>query len=100
VHDPSEADAVAQRILRALHVPIDCEGTRVSIRASIGCATTRPNQNADTAKAFDRAMTAPELLKAADAAMYAAKSAGGDRYISDSGGSPEPSTDVSFPAMA
>lgn len=100
VHDPTEADSVAQRILRALHVPIDCEGTRVSIRASVGCATTRPNQNPDVDKLFDRAMSARELLRAADAAMYAAKSAGGDRYVSDTVGSPEASTGVSFPATA
>jgi diguanylate cyclase (GGDEF)-like protein/PAS domain S-box-containing protein len=100
VRDSGEADAVAQRILRALHLPINCEGIAVSIRASIGIATTRPHQDADPDEPFDRAMTAGELLRAADAAMYAAKSAGGDRYVSGSGGSPAASPDVTFPAMA
>jgi diguanylate cyclase (GGDEF)-like protein len=98
VRDPGEADAVAERVLRALHLPIDCEGNRVSIRASIGSATTRPSP--DAAEPFARAMTAGELLKAADAAMYAAKSAGGDRYISGAGGSQEASSDINFPAVA
>jgi diguanylate cyclase (GGDEF)-like protein len=100
VRDSNEADAVARRILRALHVPINFEGAHVSIRASLGIATTRPKPNAGVGGPFDRTMTAGELLKAADAAMYAAKSAGGDRYVSDAGGCPEAHADVSFPAVA
>ena len=100
VRDGYEADAVAHRILRALHVPIDCEVASVSIRASIGSATTRPALGTGASEVFGRAMTSGELLRAADAAMYAAKSAGGDRYVSGAGGSPEASADVSFPAVA
>jgi len=100
VRDPSEADSVAHRILRTLHVPIDCEAAMVAIRASIGSATTRPTPGNGPTERFERAMTAGELLRAADAAMYAAKSAGGDRYVSGAGGSPEASTDVRFPAVA
>jgi diguanylate cyclase len=102
VRDSSEADAVAERILRALHLPIAHDGEALSIRASIGIANTRPAPCSVVADAFERPMTAPELLKAADAAMYAAKSAGGDRFVSDACGaqSPAPRPDVSFPAMA
>lgn len=102
VRDSAEADAVAERILRALHLPISYDGKNLSIRASVGIANTRPASCSIAAADFERPMTASELLKAADAAMYAAKSAGGDRFVSDACGSqsPAPRPDVSFPAMA
>ncbi|MET3422051.1 diguanylate cyclase (GGDEF)-like protein [Actinoplanes tereljensis] len=59
--------ALADRVLAALHTPLDLSGRSVSIGASIGIAAGRT--------------TPGELLRNADAAMYAAKRQGRDRIV-------------------
>jgi diguanylate cyclase (GGDEF)-like protein len=85
VREPEEVNAVAERILHALKRPILFDGYELSVGASIGIADSRlPNAGADSPDPGDRSITAAELLRAADAAMYAAKAEGGRRY----GGTP------------
>ena len=63
----AEASYIAERILAALDAPFALHGNEVSVGASIGIALNT------TSTALD------ELLKNADAAMYAAKSSGRGR---------------------
>ncbi|MCW3034637.1 MAG: hypothetical protein QOK19_2670 [Solirubrobacteraceae bacterium] len=62
-------DALARRIIEALHKPVDIEGFGPSfcLTASIGVA-------------FGRYATADDLLRDAHMALFAAKAAGKDRY--------------------
>ena len=65
------AEAAAQRILAALRQPFDLGvGRQASISVSLGCALY-PEDGGD----------AETLLRRADLALYAAKSAGRDRYL-------------------
>jgi diguanylate cyclase (GGDEF)-like protein/PAS domain S-box-containing protein len=64
-----EAVAVAERIREALRAPVHLAGKEVFIRASIGIALH-----------LDPAEGADELLRNADAAMYAAKAEGRGSY--------------------
>jgi diguanylate cyclase (GGDEF)-like protein/PAS domain S-box-containing protein len=66
---PTDAAAVAKRILQALQAPFQLDGNEIAIQASIGVAL---NQG-DTRDAED-------LLRDADVAMYAAKAAGKGSY--------------------
>jgi diguanylate cyclase (GGDEF)-like protein len=68
--DCSHGAYVAERILLALSAPTTVGGIELSLGASIGVAVATP---AD-------AMTAEELMRAADLAMYAAKADGKRRY--------------------
>ncbi|MEG3178375.1 EAL domain-containing protein [Sphingomonas sp. RB3P16] len=68
VHDPAEAARIGRNLLFALAEPFDLAGNAVSIGASIGIAL-RP-QHGDAL---------PELMRAADAAMYYAKGNGRGR---------------------
>jgi len=69
VHDASEAAATAERIQRALQLPVHAGGRDVVVTVSIGIAVADPGN-------------APgDLLAAADIAMYQAKSAGKNRYV-------------------
>ena len=61
------ADEVAGRVLAALGVPITVAGREVRVGGSVGIATHRPGA------------TAGDLLRDADAAMYAAKAGGRGR---------------------
>jgi diguanylate cyclase (GGDEF)-like protein len=61
--EPADAERVAERVLLALSAPMIVGGLEVSLGGSVGVAV---------ATAQDR-MTAEELLRAADLAMYAAK---------------------------
>jgi diguanylate cyclase (GGDEF)-like protein len=63
---PATAHAVALRILAALRTPTELDGVRVHVGASIGAALA-PRHAGDVTG----------LLRFADVAMYAAKSAGG-----------------------
>ena len=64
------ATTIAQRVLAAVQMPIDLDGTpRTAIGCSIGIAHG------------DRGMTAETLLIEADLAMYRAKAAGKGRYL-------------------
>jgi diguanylate cyclase (GGDEF)-like protein/PAS domain S-box-containing protein len=84
IEAPSNAQAVARRIVAALSVPLDGAGRPIHARASIGIAVTGSN-DAD----------ADELLRRADIAMYHVKRQriSGWRMYSD-----ELRTDVAKPA--
>lgn len=66
----ASAAVVAQRVIEALTVPITIEGHELVVTPSVGIALA-PND----------AENVDELLKAADTAMYAAKSAGKNSYL-------------------
>ena len=69
VVDAAEAAQTAERILRALQIPMEAGDRDVVITASIGIAIALPGN-------------APgDLLAAADIAMYQAKSQGKNRYV-------------------
>jgi diguanylate cyclase (GGDEF)-like protein len=61
-----EATATAQRVLSSLSQPLDLDGREVSVRASIGLALDQVGDD----------VTADELLRDADTAMYRAKANG------------------------
>jgi diguanylate cyclase (GGDEF)-like protein len=65
VRDPAEAADLATRALEAIRAPYDCLGHQVTSDASIGIALV-PQHGTDL----------DQILKNADLAMYAAKSAG------------------------
>ena len=84
VRDEAEMRTVSQRILNALRQPILVDGAKVTVGASLGVATTRPGRLGNALNAtgpFNPSVAAAELLAAADAAMYEAKSGGGDRFV-------------------
>jgi diguanylate cyclase (GGDEF)-like protein len=64
-----EAEAVAERVLRALTVPMTLGDHDVTVSASIGIATS------------DAESTATSLLRDADVAMYQAKTTGRARWV-------------------
>jgi diguanylate cyclase (GGDEF)-like protein/PAS domain S-box-containing protein len=64
IADPAEADALADRLMRAFSSPFSILGRQVVVAATAGVATTRDSGDAD------------ELLRHADLALYAAKSEG------------------------
>jgi diguanylate cyclase (GGDEF)-like protein len=100
VRDAAEVGAVAKRISRALRQPVPHGRAILNIGASIGIASTRPANSA--IGVADVLLRAADLVKAADEAMYSAKSTGGDRIVI--AGSSVQSTDantlVRFPAVA
>ncbi|MEU4240228.1 GGDEF domain-containing protein [Actinoplanes sp. NPDC026619] len=61
---------LADRVLAALRAPLDLSGRPVTVGASIGIAGSGPGH-----------ATPGELLRNADAAMYAAKRQGRDRIV-------------------
>ncbi len=63
----SDAGMVAQRILEAVSGPVTAHDREVVITASVGIAVSEPGQNAEA------------LMRNADVAMYAAKTAGKNR---------------------
>jgi diguanylate cyclase (GGDEF)-like protein len=63
-----EVAVLARRVLSALELPLVLMTNTVSVAASIGVASAAPG------------MTADELLRNADLAMYAAKAAGGNGF--------------------
>lgn len=73
---PERALAVqaAERVAAALRLPFVVAGTCHTVTASIGVTYARVVAGRDTT-------TAEELLRSADRAMYAAKSAGKDRFV-------------------
>jgi len=60
-----DPEALVERLFEVLAAPVMLEGKRLSLRASVGIATTS---------------TGADLLRNADLAMYAAKAAGTNRY--------------------
>jgi diguanylate cyclase (GGDEF)-like protein/PAS domain S-box-containing protein len=69
IESPEVASELADRILKAISVPFEIRGHVVRVAASIGIAL-----------APDHAGDAEGILKAADVALYQAKSAGRDGY--------------------
>ncbi len=65
VHNPDDVTDLVERIFAAIRTPFDCLGHRVTTDASIGIALA-PKDGRDL----------DQILKNADMAMYAAKSAG------------------------
>ena len=65
--DPTQIDAVVARILESLRAPVTLEGRELAVSASMGLTTT------------DCWVHPGELIRDADAAMYAAKKAGKNR---------------------
>jgi diguanylate cyclase (GGDEF)-like protein len=63
---PEEAVLVAERISESLHAPVTVQGREVFVSSSVGIAVGR--------------VSAHELLRQADVAMYRAKSEGKGRY--------------------
>jgi diguanylate cyclase (GGDEF)-like protein len=66
--DPQYANALAERLLGVLHAPMTLHSKEVSVTASIGIAGNLAQQEAD------------DILRDADAAMYAAKRNGKAHY--------------------
>ncbi len=98
VRDLAEVRIVADRMLTAIRQRIETDDAVVSVGASLGIASTRTHGRSGS---VERPMSAAELLKAADAAMYAAKSTGGDGYRVSGldNQSPPDRPDVKFPAL-
>lgn len=65
-----DAEAIAECILRCLHVPVNIAGRALRPSLSLGLASLGPDK-----------VGASELLRQADIAMYAAKAAGKNRYL-------------------
>ena len=65
-----DAEAIAECIVRCLHVPFSIEGTMLRPSLSLGLASVGRD-----------ARGASELLREADIAMYAAKAAGKNRFL-------------------
>lgn len=68
VQSPGDAEAVARRVLAALRAPVPLGGHEAAVSASIGIA------------AAGEGVWAEEMLQAADAALYQAKTAGRATY--------------------
>ena len=103
VRDREELHTVAQRVLGAIRAPVPFDTATLTIAASIGAASFRPKPGPNgNAVPSDSVRIAHELVRAADAAMYAAKSAGGDGFHTSlyPKESTEDSPEVSFPAVA
>jgi GGDEF domain-containing protein len=94
---------VANRVLSSLRQPIPFDAALLVVGASIGVASVRPDKAIVGAPSPAEAMRiAHELVRAADVAMYAAKSAGGDHFHTSPypKESTEDSPEVRFPAVA
>ncbi|MET0911327.1 MAG: sensor domain-containing diguanylate cyclase, partial [Ilumatobacteraceae bacterium] len=65
----AEAEAIAERVLRSLTVPVTVEGHVVSLSASLGIAMGHLESSASS------------LLRDADVAMYEAKTTGRSRWV-------------------
>jgi diguanylate cyclase (GGDEF)-like protein len=66
---PEHIEIIAARVVRAMQPPFDIDGRPALISCSVGVALHRQGDQ-----------LADDLLHSADAAMYAAKAAGKDRY--------------------
>lgn len=78
LHDitqPDQATLAAEKIRVALEQPFEWDGQQIRISASIGVATCPGHGNDDV-----------QLVHGADEAMYAAKHAGGNRWLLATGG--------------
>ena len=73
LEDVTEAEvlAVAERVCEAVSEPVLYRGLELQVSASVGVAYRRPGDEAQV----------EDLVRRADAAMYAAKAAGRDRFV-------------------
>lgn len=79
--DHIEVNAVAARILDTLQQPVRFDGMELRIGASIGIADTRSVEAAFASLGTGNTpLSAADLLRAADAAMYSAKAGGGHSF--------------------
>lgn len=69
VGDEAEALAIADKVRRAVSVPLDIDGVTVIPTISIGVALTRPDEEPEA------------VLRRADQALYRGKKAGGDQTV-------------------
>ncbi|WP_433824603.1 diguanylate cyclase domain-containing protein [Actinoplanes sp. CA-015351] len=67
--DDVAARPTAERVIAVVQQPIDIDGEPALVSASVGIAVNRPGVDAE------------DILREADAAMYAAKAAGKNRYV-------------------
>ena len=67
--EPGDVHATAERVIAAIEQPIDIGGREVVVSASIGIALNRPGDTAD------------DMMRAADMAMYTAKTGGKSRHV-------------------
>ncbi|GAA3253164.1 diguanylate cyclase [Dactylosporangium siamense] len=65
----SDVRIAADRVVRAIERPIDVDGTTVTVTASVGVALNDPDADVD------------DIVRAADAAMYRAKTSGKGRSV-------------------
>jgi Diguanylate cyclase, GGDEF domain len=65
----ADARGTAERVIDQVQQPIDVDGSPARVSASVGIAVHQHNAGAD------------DTLRRADAAMYAAKAAGKNRYV-------------------
>jgi diguanylate cyclase (GGDEF)-like protein len=72
IHDPMGARAIAERVVAQLQKPIAIGNLQVGVTASVGI--TMQQRGADVS----------DLIRDADAAMYAAKASGKSRYVESS----------------
>lgn len=70
INERSAPGRIAEKILRKLSEPVDANGHRLTVRASLGVVS----------HASDRFGSPIAMLNAADSAMYSAKRTGGGRY--------------------
>ncbi|GAB7042397.1 MULTISPECIES: putative bifunctional diguanylate cyclase/phosphodiesterase [Catenuloplanes] len=68
---PAAMSAIAERIGASLRRPVDANGQQLLVSASVGTAGNETGEEIDS----------DEMLRRADAAMYAAKRAGGGRHL-------------------
>ncbi|GAB7052301.1 putative bifunctional diguanylate cyclase/phosphodiesterase [Catenuloplanes indicus] len=68
---PAAMSAIAERISASLRCPAGANGQQLLVSASVGTAGNETGEEIDT----------DEMLRRADAAMYAAKRAGGGRHL-------------------
>ncbi|MGY4829695.1 putative bifunctional diguanylate cyclase/phosphodiesterase [Sphaerotilaceae bacterium SBD11-9] len=68
LHDEADSAALARRVVAAVAEPIDCQDQILQVSASVGISVHPDHGDAD------------RLMAHADAAMYAAKRAGGNTY--------------------
>ena len=71
--DPDALAALAERVIEAVHRPIELDGDEVRVGISIGVAIA-------TQAGSDVAVSGDRILTLADQAMYRAKATGGNRY--------------------
>jgi len=71
LNEPGDATAVAEKILHAMEAPMELGPLQLQVGTSVGVTLHQGRSN----------LSATQLLAQADAALYAAKRAGRQRYV-------------------